>query len=168
VVHQRQDIALGPEQIPCDVIRIELATDLAILRVKEGNHPYPQVELTPDEPHIQLGAPVAVMGWPALERLQYESPITVFGQVALLDATVTVNDRGVRVFVMDLPGLGGMSGGPVIDMATNAIIGLHAGTVRARAEANGPPELRRLEVYERALGYAIPRRSLEAILAEAS
>jgi S1-C subfamily serine protease len=138
-------------------------TDLSLLIVPELEilDPIDRSDVRP-----QVGDEVDSAGWPNLLWVTLEAPVVLHGRVATgtdVEVNVPRGGRIPRAFLLDFPGLGGMSGGAVID-ASGRLVGIHAGTIRLPAHEDlrdesamiPPPSLPPWMTLERTLGWAIP------------
>lgn len=99
--------------------------DIALLKIEGGNinlnRPAPTISLG-DEREVAIGSTVGYFGFPFGTR----GLILLKASLSIVSAKVT-NERNARSLVLDSTVNDGNSGGPLIDCATNKIIGIISG-----------------------------------------
>lgn len=145
-IHQRDHNSLG---MWFDVIEKDEAHDIALCKINifapysekertrkdsvrpaSSYHPVTSLRLTRDE--IVPGRAIAILGFPLGA---WRTPLIQGGNVASADAVLDVvpdyPGGRAQLFIVSVPGNHGNSGGPVIDLKTNEVLGIIVQYVRA-------------------------------------
>lgn len=119
------------EVIEVKVAQYDAVNDVALLKLPDSAAVVVPNNLLMPEREVQLGASVACVGYPFSNRglhTRHISLSTVSGKV--------LSASGTKQFQLDAMIHEGNSGGPVIDVSTNQILGIVSG--RFPANANSP------------------------------
>lgn len=104
--------------------------DIAILRVvRDSSEPLSFVEIGPTP---TVGADVFIAGFPLVFDQVYPYPLVRRGAVA--STRYQYDDE--PIIVLDITGVSGFSGSPVVDAGTDAVVGVFRGTSEAHPETN--------------------------------
>ena len=102
------------QPVEVEVIGYDSRRDVALLRhrpVYRGDFVALPTDLTSE--HLDLGTEVAAVGYPS-RYLQTWLPTTIFGRVGAIVFLLRAGEaEGVKTIIVDVPALGGMSGGAV-------------------------------------------------------
>ncbi|HHY37471.1 MAG TPA: PDZ domain-containing protein [Clostridia bacterium] len=135
--------------VPADVVGVDPATDLAVLKIDPAKVGYPLVPATfGDSDLLKVGEPVIAIGNPV--DMEFQHSVTA-GVISGLNRKISYGERTFRLIQTDAVINPGNSGGPLVNM-DGEVIGINTMKIN----------LPKVE----GMGFAIPSNTVKPIIAE--